>query len=337
MVMNSEVFFAGDINLQSGQQLNDARLCYATYGNLNESGDNAILIPTYYTGKHSNNEAFFGPDRAIDTNRYFVVVPNLFGNGLSSSPSNTTGKQSAIGFPAVSIYDNIECQYRLLTEVLGVKHLRLATGWSMGAIQAYHFAARYPQMVDSLLPFCGAARCSPHNDVFLQGVAAALKADSAFDNGNYQSPPVTGLKAFARVYCGWAYSQSFFRNHQYQALGFDNIEALFQDWEQDHLQWDANDLLAKINTWRSADIASHAKFDGSFKDAMRSITARTIVMPCKSDLYFPPEDSEIEVDLMSDAQLRVIDSDWGHCCASPGRHAKTMKELENAFTELLAE
>ncbi len=337
MVMNSEVFFAGDIDLQSGQQLNDARLCYASYGNLNESADNAILIPTYYTGKHSNNEAFFGPGRAIDTNRYFVVVPNLFGNGLSSSPSNTTGKQSASGYPAVSIYDNVECQYRLLTEILGVKRLRLATGWSMGAIQAYHFAARYPQMVDSLLPFCGAARCSPHNDVFLQGVAAALKADSVFDNGHYQSPPVTGLKAFARVYCGWAYSQSFFRNHHYRTLGFSNIEALFQDWEQDHLQWDANDLLAKINTWRSADIANHSNFNGSFKDAMHTITARTIVMPCKSDLYFPPEDCEIEVEMMRNAELRVIDSDWGHCSASPGRHAKTMKELECAFAELLAE
>ena len=93
--MSGEIFFAGDIDLQNGQQLYDARLCYATYGSLNESGDNAVLIPTYYTGTHNSNEAFFGPGRAIDTNRYFVVVPNLFGNGLSSSPSNTSGKQSA--------------------------------------------------------------------------------------------------------------------------------------------------------------------------------------------------------------------------------------------------
>ena len=334
--MTEHIFSAGNIVLQSGQMLLDAKLCYATYGRLNQSADNAVLIPTYYTGTHHSNEAFFGPGRAIDTSKYFVVVPNLFGNGLSSSPGNSK-QQAGSEFPSVSVYDNVECQYRLLTESLGVKRLRLAAGWSMGAIQAYHFAALYPDMVDSLLPFCGSARCSPHNDVFLQGVAAALKADQAFSDGNYQAPPVDGLKAFARVYCGWAYSQAFFREHLYRELGFSSIEALMLDWEQDHLQWDANDLLCKISTWRSADIGNHPSFGGSYEAALGSITARTIVMPCKTDLYFPPEDSAIEVQLMQNAELRVIDSDWGHCCASPGRNAAVMTELENTFAALLEE
>ncbi|MBX2882928.1 MAG: alpha/beta fold hydrolase [Granulosicoccus sp.] len=334
--MDSKVFSIGNLLLQSGQTLCDARLCYATSGQLNRNADNAVLIPTYYTGTHEKNAAYFGPGRAIDTDRYFVVVPNMFGNGLSSSPSNTTGAQGGSGFPLVSVYDNVQCHYRLLTEVLGVRRVRLATGWSMGAIQVYHFAALYPDMVDALLPFCGSARCSPHNDVFLQGVAAALKADQTFNGGDYQSQPVSGLKAFARVYCGWAYSQTFFRKHQYRELGFDSVEALLRDWEDDHLQWDANDLLAKIATWRSADIASHHTFGGSFERAMKAITARTVVMPCRSDLYFPPEDSAEEVAHMSNAKLKVIDSDWGHCAASPGRNKSTMKVLEDAFAQLLA-
>ncbi len=327
-------FHAGDLELQCGQTLFDARLHYVTYGKLNESGDNAVLFPTYYTGTHSSNEAYFGPGRAIDTDKYFVVVPNMFGNGLSSSPSNCPDPQSAAGFPVVSIYDNVECQHRLLTAELGVKRIRLAAGWSMAAIQVYHFAALYPDMVDSLLPFCGSARCSPHNDVFLQGVAAALKADSGYCAGRYTTPPVGGLKAFARVYCGWAYSQAFFRDHLYRDLGFTDVESLLQDWEQDHLHWDANDLLAKIATWRSADIGSHSRF-ASFEAAMKAITARTIVMPCRTDLYFPPADSAIEVELMNNAELRVIESDWGHCCASPGRNPETMRMLEDVFSELL--
>lgn len=334
--MSGNDFYAGDLLLQSGQTLSGARLHYATYGSLNAAGDNAVLIPTYYTGTHSSNEAFFGPGRAIDTDKYFVVVPNLFGNGLSSSPSNSTSAESAAEFPLVSIYDNVECQYRLLTEELGVERIQLAAGWSMGAIQVYHFAALYPQMVDNLVPFCGSARCSPHNDVFLQGVAAALKADSQYSEGRYSSPPVNGLKAFARVYCGWAYSQNFFRQHMYKELGFSDIESLLRDWEQDHLDWDANNLLSKIATWRSADISRHDQFGGSFESAMQAITARTIVMPCNTDLYFPVEDSRIEVSLMRDAELRVIDSDWGHCCASPGRNAETMALLEKTFAELLA-
>jgi len=323
--------------LQSGELLHNAKIHYKTYGRLNNDADNAVLVPTYYTGTHHSNEAFFGPGRAIDTNKYFVVVPNLFGNGLSSSPSNASGAQLGSGFPAVSVYDNIECQYRLLTEVLGVKRLRLATGWSMGAIQVYHFAALYPHMVESLLPFCGSARCSEHNDVFLQGVSAALKADQNYNDGNYTSPPTEGLKAFARVYCGWAYSQSFFRQHRYRELGFETIEALMQDWEHDHLQWDANDLLAKISTWRSADIGNHANFAGSTEKALKAITAKTIVMPGRTDLYFPPEDSMAEVAMLKNAELRVIESDWGHCCASPGRNPDTMQVLEKAFAELLAD
>lgn len=333
--MSVQNFSAGDITLQSGEVLHNAKLHYATYGELNRTADNAILIPTYYTGTHHNNEAYFGPGRAIDTNKYFVVVPNLFGNGFSSSPSNTSTCRSGSGFPAVSIYDNVECQYRLLTEVLDVRRVRLATGWSMGAIQVYHFAALYPDMVDALLPFCGSARCSAHNDVFLQGVTAALKADQHYDDGNYTSPPTTGLKAFARVYCGWAYSQSFFREQHYRELGFETIEGLMQDWEQDHLRWDANDLLTKLSTWRSADIGNHSQFDGSYDNALKAITAKTVVMPCRTDLYFPPEDSIAEVALLSNAELRVIDSDWGHCCASPGRNQQTMQILEKAFAELL--
>lgn len=333
--MNEKDFFLGDFKLQSGEVLRDAKLHYATYGTINQAGDNVVLFPTYYTGTHRSNEAYFGAGRAIDTLKYFVVVPNLFGNGLSSSPSNCSSGQQTDGFPLVSVYDNIECQYRLLTEELGVQRVRLAAGWSMGAIQVYHFAALYPEMVDSLLPFCGSARCSPHNDVFLQGVSAALTADREYNGGQYTSSPVAGLKAFARVYCGWAYSQAFFREHLYRELGFPDIESLMKDWEADHMRWDANDLLSKIATWRSADISNHPRFNGSFEAAMGAIKARTVVMPGRTDLYFPPEDSAKEVTLMSNAELRVIPSDWGHCCASPGREPKTMDLLECTFAELL--
>jgi len=261
----------------------------------------------------------------------------MLGNGLSTSPSNAHPSQTASEFPSVSIYDNVELHYRLLTEELRVKRLRLLTGWSMGALQAYHFAALYPAMVDALMPFCGSARCSPHNFVFLDGVRSALCADPVYNGGRYQRQPVAGLKAFGRVYCGWAYSQSFFRHHRYRELGFNTLEDLLIDWEQDHCNWDANNLLAKLNTWQRADIANHSRFNGDFNLAMSAITARTIVMPCCTDLYFPPEDSEIEVAAMTNAELRVIESDWGHCSASPDKNAEVMAQLESTFAELLAD
>ncbi|HET7211816.1 MAG TPA: alpha/beta fold hydrolase, partial [Methyloceanibacter sp.] len=184
-----QTYELGDVRLQSGAVLKDASLAYATYGTLNAAGDNAVLLPTFYTGTHNRNEPLFGPGRAIDPARHFVVSVNLFGNGYSSSPSNAPAPQSGSGFPQVTLYDNVACQHRLLIERLGVRRLALVLGWSMAAIQAYQWAAQYPGMVEAILPYCGAARCSPLNYAFLDGPKAALQADAAWNGGDYTTPP----------------------------------------------------------------------------------------------------------------------------------------------------
>ena len=95
-----KTYALGDVRLQSGAVLKNAHLAYATYGTLNAAADNAVLLPTFYTGTHIRNEALFGPGRAIDPARHFVVSVNLFGNGYSSSPSNSS---APAGRPALSL------------------------------------------------------------------------------------------------------------------------------------------------------------------------------------------------------------------------------------------
>ena len=133
------------------------------------------------------------------------------------------------------------------------------------------------------------------NWVFLEGVKAALQADAAYKDGNYESPPVKGLKAFGRIYAGWAFSQTFYREKMYKLKGFDSAEALLQDWEQDHLNWDANDLLCKLSSWQHGDISQQPPYQGDFAKALAAIKAKTIVIACDNDLYFRPEDNAIEV------------------------------------------
>ena len=139
-----KTYALGDVRLQSGTVLKNAQLAYATYGTLNAAADNAVLLPTFYTGTHIRNEALFGPGRAIDPARHFVVSVNLFGNGYSSSPSNSSAPQDGPRFPHVTLFDNVACQHRLLTEHLGVRRIALVLGWSMAAMQAYQWAAQYP-------------------------------------------------------------------------------------------------------------------------------------------------------------------------------------------------
>ena len=325
----------GDVRLQSGSVLKNAQLAYATYGTLNPAADNAVLLPTFFTGTHIRNEALFGPGRAIDPARHFVISVNLFGNGYSSSPSNSRAPQDGRRFPNVTLFDNVACQHRLLTEELGVRRIALVLGWSMAAMQAYQWAVQYPGMVDAILPYAGAARCSPINYAFLDGPKAALQADAAWNDGNYSSPPEKGLRAFGRVYVAWAYSHDFFGGALYRRVGFATLEDFVRDWEDDHLKWDANNLLAKIWIWQHGDISDNQIYAGDFKRALQAIDARAIVMPCSSDMYFAPSDNEAEVTLMRHAKLRVFNSPWGHCAASPGRLPEFQRVLDNAAAELL--
>jgi len=330
-----KTFALGNVPLQSGAVLNDAHLAYATYGTLNAAADNAVLLPTFYTGIHLRNQHLFGPGRAIDPARHFIVSVNLFGNGLSSSPSNASPTQAGPKFPHVTLFDNVACQHRLLTEGLGVKKIALVLGWSVAGMQAYQWGSQYPGMVAAILPYCAAARCSALNYAFLDGPKAALQADAAWNEGYYTRPPEKGLRAFGRVYAAWAYSYRFFQDGLYRRLGFDSLEELVHDWENDHLKWDANNLIAKIRTWQHADIADNDTYRGDFKRALQSISARAIVMPCSTDLYFVPEANETEVAAMPRAELRVFDSPFGHSVGSPGRVPEFQRALDEAAAELL--
>ena len=334
--MNYSVFDLRDFELQSGIVLGSAQLAYQTYGELNASRDNVVLLPTFYTGTHTRNEGFFGPGRAIDPARHFVISVNLFGNGISSSPSNTPAPLDGARFPDITLYDNIRAQYHLLTEIFGIERIALVSGWSMAGCQSFQWGAQYPDFVDAILPFCASARTSEHNIVFLEGVKAALQADGVYADGNYTSPPVKGLKAFGRVYAGWAFSQTFYREQMYRLQGFGSAEALLQDWEQDHLAWDANDLLCKLRTWQHGDISANQIYRRDFKAALNAIKAKTIVIACDNDLYFRPEDNQLEIVHIAGGELRIYQSPWGHCVASPGNDPAFVRYLDQAIRELLA-
>tara|TARA_B100000530_G_scaffold708_1_gene634 strand:+ start:947 stop:1948 length:1002 start_codon:yes stop_codon:yes gene_type:complete len=326
----------GDIELLSGETLLSAKLAYKTYGALNSDKNNVILLPTFYTGTHKRNEGFFGANRAINPEKHFIISINLFGNGLSTSPSNADKKQRGSKFPTITLWDNIKCQHELLTKNFDIEKIALVTGWSMAGCQSYQWAAQYPDMVEAILPFCASAKTSEHNFVFLEGVKAALCADPIWNNGDYSSPPIEGLKAFGRVYAGWAFSQSFFREKKYKELGFKNVEELLIDWENDHVNnWDANNLLTKLLTWQKNDISTGPIYNNNFTEALNRIKARAILMPCSHDLYFPPEDNEFEIKHMQNAELRKFDSIWGHCVANPGNDKNFEVALDNAINDLL--
>jgi len=328
-----EIFALGDFALQSASTLWQAQLAYKTYGALHAARDNVVLIPTFYAGHHTDCELMFAPGRAIDPAKHFIVVVNMFGNGLSSSPSSARPPIDRASFPRVTIHDNVAAQHRLVTH-LGIERIRLVAGFSMGAQQAFHWAALFPDRVGSIAAICGGAKTSPHNFVFLEGLKAALTADAAFNDGWYDAPPVKGLIAFSRVYAGWVYSQDFYRQREYTRLGLASIDDVLRFSEQRYRSRDANDLLAMLWTWQHADISANDRFDGDLAAALKAITARAIVMPSETDLYFRVRENEIEVRHMANAELRPIPSIWGHA-AGRGTNPVDNAFIDGALNELL--
>ena len=148
-----------------------ARLAWQAHGTLSAARDNVIVYPCSYTADHDDLAWLIGPDGVLDPARWFIVIPDMFSNGLSSSAADTAG------FPAlVTMADNVRAQRRLLSEAFGVDRVAAAYGFSMGAGQAYHWAALYPDLVERAIVVCGSARTSVHNKVFLSGLLRTLEA-----------------------------------------------------------------------------------------------------------------------------------------------------------------
>lgn len=338
MPQDYEIFDLGTFKFQSGLAVPDCKLAYKTYGTLNAAKDNIIVYPTWYSGQHYDNEWLIGKGMALDPEKYFIVIPNMFGNGLSSSPSNTPEPYNADRFPDVTAYDNVMAQHRLITEKLGIDKIRMVTGWSMGALQTFHWGALFPDMVDLIAPFCGSAKCSRHNYVFLEGVKAALRADAAWENGRYTSKPEKGLRAVGRVYAGWGLSQTFYREElDLKALGYASLEDfLIGFWEGFFLPKDANNLLTMAWTWQHGDISDNDLYNGDYKAALGAIRAKAYVMPGQTDLYFPVEDSQNEVANMPNAEYVPVPSIWGHFAGGPGTNPEDVTFIDEKLKELLA-
>lgn len=329
-----EVFELGSFCLQNGHFLPQARLVYQTYGRLAPDKSNVVLYPTSYAAQHTDIDWLIRPDGILDPSRWFVVVVNMFGNGLSSSPSNLPLLHDL----TVTHHDNVAAQERLLRERLGIEQLALVYGWSMGAQQAYHWAALYPERVQRVAALCGTARISEHNVVFLRSLEAALTADASWDGRRFNGTPERGFRAFARVYASWAASQAFYRAGLYRSLGYSDLEDyLTRAWEASYRRRDPADLLAMLRTWLACDVAASPVYGGHLERALAAITARTLVMPGTSDLYFTLEDCAADAAAIPGAQLLPIPSIWGHRAGNPHQNPEDALFIREAIRALLAD
>jgi homoserine O-acetyltransferase len=307
-------FPLGDLTLQSGATLPGAVLNWKTHGTLAPDRDNVILYPTSYAAQHTDLEWLISPDGILDPTRWFIVIPDMFANGLSSSPSNTPAWPGL-----VTSWDNVHAQRRLLSEQFGVARLACVYGFSMGAQQAYHWAAAFPDAVDRIAVICGSAKTAVHNQVFLAGLLATLEAAPEYQgHGRFSREPAAALRAFGRIYAGWALSQDFYRADLHRTmLGAPDLEAFLVTWEASFGRRPAADLYAQARTWFAGDISANPRYGGDLAAALAAIRAHVLLLPSETDLYFRVADNAAELEHLAHAELRPIPSVWGHRAGNP--------------------
>src|SRR5690625_2398539 len=220
-MLDYEIFDLGDVTLQSGVTLPNAFLAYKTHGKLNENKDNVIVYPTAFGDQHTQNEWMIGKDMALDPRKYFIIVPNLLGNGLSSSPSHTPAPSDKANFLQVTIYVNVTFQHRLVTVSGGVRIIGVVVGWSMGGVQSFQWGASYRDMVDRIAPFCGGAKTWPQTYIVLDWMKAALMAAIKFDSDKLNELTSAYMRSVGRVYAGGGLSLSYFKEALYRGMRYD--------------------------------------------------------------------------------------------------------------------
>uniref|UniRef100_A0A8H7KA38 AB hydrolase-1 domain-containing protein n=1 Tax=Bionectria ochroleuca TaxID=29856 RepID=A0A8H7KA38_BIOOC len=316
---------------QDGSTLSTTRLAYL---DINPSSEKTALIITSFRGRLQSTLTF--ENGAL--HKYRIIVVALFGNGESSSPSNSTE------FPTSIDYRDCVRAQRLLLEALGIQALDIVMGFSMGGQCAYYWTAMHSDFVRNAIIICASARTSSHNYQFLEGPKAAL--ENSIDYPAYKrhvsgpsTKPIRGLRAFGKAYSAWLTSAEWFDRELYLALGYRS----FHDWDHhvaglNYDSWDPDDLLAKLRMWQGGDITEVEQTTDkqSLEETLSRIKARILLMPCSTDQYFRWEASERESGHIPRATLKVIPSVWGHL-AGFGINDEDTRWMDRQITEFLAD
>jgi homoserine O-acetyltransferase/O-succinyltransferase len=332
------------LRLESGATLGPITVAYQTYGRLNATRTNAILVchaltgdqfaaePHPVTGKDGWWQLTIGPGRPLDTERYFVICANVLGGCMGTTGpvevDPATGRPYGLSFPVITIGDMVRVQ-ALLLDQLGIERLFCVLGGSMGGMQVLEWAARYPQRVFSAVPIASAARHSAQNIAFHEVGRQAIMADPDWDGGNYLRTgrrPTRGLSV-ARMAAHITYlseaalHRKFGRALQDRTGISYGFEADFQ--VESYLRhqgitfvdrFDANSYLYITRAMDYFDLA--ASYDGVLANAFRGSATRFCVISFSSDWLFPTSESRELVRALTAVAANVsfceIGTDRGH-------------------------
>lgn len=291
----------GTCRLVSGQEIRNCRLGYRTWGRLNAQRSNAVLFPTWFSGRSADLAASVGAQGLVDPAKFFVIVIDALGDGVSSSPSNSTA-QHGPAFPAITIQDMVNSEYRLATETLHLHHLHAVMGISMGGLQTFEWMVDYPNFMDEAIPIVGSPRPDSRDLMLYRTDLDAVTSDPAFDRGHYtQAPPVPEAELIWQL--NLTTPANFARTHP-----LDKFPAEYARWRSlGILPFDANDWVAQLEACVHHDIAH----GGSLQAAASRVKTRVLVVNSAQDHMVNPQPA-LAFARFIDAKTLILQGDCGH-------------------------
>jgi homoserine O-acetyltransferase len=279
--------------LASGRTIENCRVGYRTFGKLNAARDNAVLMPTWLYGRSDELIQYFGdgssPQHLVDTGKFFGVAIDAIGDGVSSSPSNSR-TQHGTAFPAFTLRDAVEAEYRVVTEVLGLKHLHAVVGLSMGGEQAFVWATMYPEVVDLAVPILGTPRLTTYDLQVKRIMVETIVGDPAYKNGAYTEEPQLAL---ANLFGNLVVTTPEFRNETTPRAKLDEFIAQAEARQA----IDANDRLWQLRAIMTQDVIG----DKTLSESARATKARFLVIVAAEDHLVNPQPA----------------LDWAHAMGAP--------------------
>jgi len=293
-------FILKNFKFRSGEILPELRIHYRTLGKPDRDPAgvvrNAVLIMhgTGGTGAQFIRSEFagvlFGPSALLDVSRYFIILPDDIGHGQSSKPSD--GLRAM--FPRYGYLDMVEAEYRLVTEGLGVNHLRLVMGTSMGGMHTWLWGEQYPEFMDALMPLASLpTQISGRNRVWRRTIIDAIRNDPAWLGGNYSSQPPSLRTAQEMLYL--MASNPVVRQRELPTLALTDSR-LDEAMTSVLKTADANDVLYQIG-------ASHDYDPGP---ALEKIRVPLLAINSADDLINPPELGILEREIKRVARGRAV-------------------------------
>ena len=306
----------GDLKLESGEVIRDFAISYVTHGTLNPTRSNAILMVTALTGNHHRLDFMIGPGKGVDTDRYFVICTDAIGNGLTTSPSNSTA-QPRMKFPRFTIRDMVHSQYRLLTEHLKIDRVVAVVGPSMGGMQALQWGVSHPKFMDGLVALVPLARTPAWSIVATDATRQAIMLDPAWNGGEYASPPEKGIRLWRQTLAFLAARTPEWYRYQFAQPG-EVLPWLEKHDRPDHPRLRRERLHLSVVGVRRARRGHHAGHGrGLRRRALRAIEAKTLVMVGTKDLLNPEWEPLEAARYIRDVRVSTIrpDSVTGHYAA----------------------